>query len=86
MVTKFGGQILATKFGSVPDWYMQNITWGPFHKYKLTLNPSLDIYSCPEKYMMELSIRSQTSTTAPGMEWINNFIPQFMVDVIIYPC
>ena len=22
MVTKFGGQILATKFGFVPDWYM----------------------------------------------------------------
>ena len=29
MVTKFGGQILATKFGFVPDWYTMTFSFHP---------------------------------------------------------
>ena len=41
---------------------------------------------CPVKCGMKLLIHSQTSTVVEVWEWIRNFIPHFIGDVITYPC
>ena len=52
------------------------LTRGPFYWYGLT---------CRVKCGMKLLIHSQTSMVALLREWISNFIPHIIMDVITYP-
>ena len=66
------------------------MSWCPFYCYGLTFIPAwISISYIQKSCRMKLLINSQTSTvpaTAGVWEWINNFIPLFMVAVITYPC
>ena len=72
----------------------ENIAWfiscivicSPFYQHGLTSIPTWISNHMPSKWRMKLLIHSQTSTLLQRWEWIRNFIPHFIMDVLTYSC
>ena len=59
--------------------------WGPFYKNELTLIPALVITSLVKCGINYFPILKFNGETVEVWEWISNFIPHFIMDVITYP-
>ena len=64
------------------------MTRGPFHQHGLTLIPAWLSNHMLSKICDEVtySFPNFNSCTVEVWEWISNFTPHFMMDVITYPC
>ena len=63
--------------------------WRSLYQQGLSLNAGMDeVFTPIRKRGVRLFIHSQTSTGEPVevWEWMNDFIPRFIIDVNTYPC
>ena len=68
--------------------YNQLSTWGPLDKYGSTLILAWIINHMPNKVWYEITFPFQNfnGATVDIWEWISNFIPNFEMGAITYPC
>ena len=64
------------------------VTSGPFYKHGLTLIPACISNHKHKKVWCEIThpFPNFNGSTVDILEWISNFIPHFLMDVITYPC
>ena len=62
--------------------------WDPFYKQSLTLIPPKISNHMHGKVWNEIThpFPNFNSATIEVWRWMSNFIPQFMIDAITYPC
>ena len=66
--------------------FLQITTWGQFYYYGLTLTIARISNHTPSKVWEEITYPFPNFTVIEVCEWISNFIPHFVMDVITYLC